>query len=104
MWRTRGRIGLKEHRAARSGLKNESGIMSERHVASTLNPAFVDRDSSSVITDARGEITLTGKSSDNEADDPEAVGGQGVLTKAVAIVAVVIEGTGSEREKNEGNQ
>jgi hypothetical protein len=69
-----------------------------------LDPALVDRDGCSVITDARGEVTLTGESSNNEADDPEAVGGEGVLTKTVAIVAVVVEGAGSKREKNEGNE
>ena len=84
-------------------LEDEARITSESDFAASLNPALVDRDSCAVVADASGNVALPGGGSDNEAYDAEAIGRESVLTEGV-VAMVVIKRTGSEGEKDEGDE
>ena len=91
---------------AGGGLEDETGVAGEADLAAAFDPALVDGDGGAVVADAGSDVALAGRGADDEAEDAEAVGGDGVFAEAAAgsVAFVHIERTGGEEDECEGDE
>ena len=94
---------MKGRGASGRSLKDKTSIASKCNLATTLDPALIDGDGSTVVAKASGDVVLAGGCSDDEPDDAQTVGGARVLAESIVAV-VVVEGASRESEKNKRNQ